>query len=89
MTQANQVLVTVTKANGAVVEGALVAIESGSAAYPETAYVTDTVGRAMLTLPIGVFRICATDPDSGRTACHSVTVTTTATAPTALGIVLP
>ena len=46
--------------------GALVAVESGSAPYPEFAIRADAEGRVLLKLPAGQFRIGARGPRGAR-----------------------
>lgn len=48
------------------VEGALVAIEQGSAPYPEIAYVSDAAGTVTFHLPDGEFRVGARTSTGGQ-----------------------
>ena len=60
------VTVWVVDGAGQPVAGALVAVESGSAPYPEFAIRADAEGRVLLKLPAGQFRIGARGPRGAR-----------------------
>jgi hypothetical protein len=57
MAQKSSVRVKVVDGRKRAVAGALVAVESGSAPFPEMAFKTDAAGFVSLFLPEGTFRI--------------------------------
>ncbi len=85
MTELTTVFIHVVDERGTSVAEARVFVEHGTAAFPETAYVTGTDGKVALKLPAGRFEIGATDQDSrkrgripvdgGTGAPSSVTIT--------------